>query len=204
MNYWAIFLSLYVLAASWTFWPIIKAIRKKVNLDEAVFSFKDCEHFTDKNKVRLEHHFDRLRGTLVFWKNTAAKYGRFHYYSMAWTIAGGISIPVLAQAITSDPYSKWSLTVISTHIAILYVSQKGFKVEHNYKSFRLGESDFYDLRRKLLDMPKQLGETEEEQILKYFELVAEIRENMRLREVDGIPSFDELRSAVQQNKPPSS
>ena len=147
----------------------------------------------------MEQHYDRLKGTLIFWKNNASKYGNFHHYCVAWTILGGISIPFLAQAITGDTFSKWSLTIISAHVAILYVSQKGFKVEQNFKNYRLGESQFYDLRRRLLDMPHKLGNSENEQVRHYFELVEAIRADMRVREVDGIASFEDLRQAVKNS-----
>ncbi|MDX8347317.1 hypothetical protein SLH49_04885 [Cognatiyoonia sp. IB215446] len=171
-----------------------------MNLKEANFTFSHSPHFSEENRELFEQHYDRLKGTLVFWKNNAAKYGNFHHYCVAWTILGGISIPFLAQAITGDPFSKWSLTIVSAHVAVLYVSQKGFKVEQNYKSFRLGESEFYDLRRRLLDMPHKLGENESDQIKNYFEQVEAIRSDMRLREVDGIASFEDLRQAVQQSR----
>ena len=200
MNGWAIFLLSYCAVALITFVPVGRAILKRVNLNEANFSFAHSPHFSEENRTLLEQHYDRLKGTLIFWKNNASKYGHFHHYCVAWTILGGISIPFLAQAITGDPYSKWSLTIISAHVAVLYVAQKGFKVEQNYKNYRLGESEYYDLRRRLLDMPHKLGETEKEQIRRYFELVEAIRADMRIREVDGIASFDDLRQAVQQSK----
>lgn len=200
MNGWAIFLMLYCAVALLTFVPVGRAILKRVNLNEANFSFSHSPHFSEMNRTLLEQHYDRLKGTLIFWKNNASMYGHFHHYCVAWTILGGISIPFLAQAITGDPFSKWSLTIISAHVAVLFVSQKGFKVEQNYKNYRLGESEFYDLRRRLLDMPHKLGDTEEEQIKRYFELVEAIRADMRVREVDGIASFEDLRQAVKQSR----
>lgn len=112
--------------------------------------------------------------------------------SIAWTILGGISLPFLAQAVSSDPWSKWTLTIISAHVALIFVAQKGFKVEQNYKNYRLGESEYYDIRRRLLDQPGTFGDTEIEQIDAYFTLVESVRHNMRTREIDGIASFDEI------------
>ena len=192
MNGWTYFLLAYCAVAIGTFFPVLLAIMKRVNLDEAKFTFSDSPHFSDEGKIKLEQHYDRLKGTLVFWKNCAAKYSRFHHYSIGWTIVGGISIPFLAQAVSSDPWSKWTLTAISAHVAMLYVAQKGFKVEKNFMNFRLGESEYYDIRRRLLDQPNQFGDSELEQIDKYFSLVESLRHDMRTREVDGIASFDEI------------
>jgi hypothetical protein len=175
-----------------TFAPVAWAVAKKVDLKSARFSFTDCPNFSNEGKVKLEQHYDRLQGTLVFWKNKAEMYGRFHHYSIAWTIIGGISLPFLTQAITADPWSKWMLTIISAHVALIFVAQKGFKIEQNYKNYRLGESEYYDIRRRLMDQPDRFGENEKEQIDRYFTLVESIRHDMRTREVDGIASFDEI------------
>jgi hypothetical protein len=191
MTGWGYFLIAYCVVALGTFAPVLIAILKKIDLKEAQFSFSDSPYFSNETKVNLEQHYSRLNGTLVFWKNNAAKYGRFHHYSIGWTIVGGICIPFLAQAINADPWSKWTLTIISAHVAVLYVAQKGFKVEQNFKNYRLGESEYYDIRRRLLDQPYRLGTDEREQVDNYFTLVETLRQDMRTREVDGIASFDE-------------
>ncbi len=198
-NPWAIALTAYVATAAISLLPTIKAVFKKIQLAEAAFGFQECVNFSEENRDRLQQHYSRLQGTLVFWKNTAAKYGRFHYYCVFWTILGGISVPILAQAITDDPYSKWLLTIVSGHLAILYVSHRTFKAEQNFKAFRLGESRYYDLRRTLLDSPERLGDTEEAQIQNYFDETALLREEMRIREVDGIASFEDLKSSLQNS-----
>ena len=178
INLWSVFLFVYVGIASASFIPVVWAAAKKVNLKSANFSFAESPSFSDEGKVKLEQHYDRLQGTLVFWKNKAEMYGYFHHYSIDWTILGGISLPFLAQAITADPWSKWVLTIISAHVAIIFVAQKGFKVEQNYKKYRLGESEYYDIRRRLLDQPHRFGETEQEQIDNYFTLVESMRHDM--------------------------
>ena len=199
LNLWSVFLFCYIGLAFITFAPVIWAAAKKVNLKNAKFSFSDSPSFSDEGKIKLEQHYDRLQGTLVFWKNKAEMYGNFHHYSIGWTIIGGISLPILAQAITADPWSKWTLTIISAHVALIFVAQKGFKVEQNYKNYRLGESEYYDIRRRLLDQPHRFGEAEPEQIDRYFTLVESMRHNMRTREVDGIASFDEIDQRAKES-----
>jgi len=195
-NLWAISLLFYAGLALVTFLPVVWAAAKKVNLKNAKFSFTDSPSFSKEGKVKLEQHYDRLQGTLVFWKNKAEMYGYFHHYSIGWTVLGGISLPFLAQALTVDPWSKWTITTISAHVALIFVAQKGFKVEQNYKNYRLGESEYYDIRRRLLDQPHRFGDTEQEQIDRYFTLVESMRHDMRTREVDGIASFDEIDQKV--------
>lgn len=77
---------------------------------------------------------------------------------------------------------------------------KGLKVEQNYKAFRLGESEFYDLYRKLLDRPKTFGNSEDEQIGKYIEETAIIRRNIRNAEIDNLPNIEEIKSNISAEK----
>ena len=192
---WQFSLLLYIILALTSFSPVLYAAFKKLNLKDAQFSFEDSPHFSEEAKILLTQHYSRLLGTLVYWKNKAAMFGYFHHYSIAWTIVGGISLPFLTQAIGEDPWSKWTLTVISAHVALIFVAQKGFKVEQNFKNFRLGESEYYDIRRRLLDQPQRFGKSEKEQLDSYFSLVESVRHEMRIREVDGIASFDEIDQA---------
>ena len=69
---WIAFILVYALAASVTFYPAAKAMLKKFDLDEAKFSFRDSMNFSEESRERLEHHYSRLQGTLVFWKNNDA------------------------------------------------------------------------------------------------------------------------------------
>jgi hypothetical protein len=199
MNWWGVFLVCYIAAAVLSLIPTIKAALKRIDLKEAQFSFKESPNFSDEAKKVLEQHYSRLQGTLVFWKNNAAKYGNFHHYCIFWTIFGGIIVPILTQAITEDPYSKWALTVISAHVALLYALHKGLKIEDNYQNYRMGESEYYDIRRKLLDRPKTFGDNEESQINEYFQQVEFVRKEMRNREVGAVPSIDEIRQEMERS-----
>lgn len=139
MTGWQLFSTFYGVAALVSFYPVAKAMLKKFNLQEAAFSFKDSPHFSEEEIIKLEQHYSRLQGALVFWKNCAAKYGFLHHYCIFWVIVGGISTPTLIQSIDSgDSPVKWAVTGISIHVALLSAVHKGFKVEQNYKNFRLG------------------------------------------------------------------
>jgi CRISPR/Cas system-associated protein Csm6 len=133
---------------------------------------------------------------LKFWKKQAVTYKRFHYYTIWWTIPSAVVIPFLAQAVTQDPFSKWLITLISSHTAILLSLHKALKVERNYKAFRQGESEFYDLYRRLLDRPSAFGETEEEQLNNYFDAVENVRKYVRNAEVDNFPAVEQVKSQL--------
>jgi len=70
-------------------------------------------------------------------------------------------------------------------------------VEVNYKAFRDGESDYYDLYRRMLDRPRAFGESESEQIDRYLEQVELVRRVVRSAETENFPSVEEVASAAR-------
>lgn len=201
VNYWSIAILVYVILAAVTFLPVLRILLKPVALNPGGPSFDESPSFTDKAKLKLQQHFDRLRGTLSFWKNQAEKYRAFHRYCLCWSITAGVLVPFLAQAIGSDGVSKWLVTIVSAHAALMLGFSKGFRVEQNYKAFRQGESEFYDLYRRFLDSPTEFGETEDEQLDTYFAQVNFIRKIVRSAEIDNIPAIEEASAkAIQTSK----
>ena len=195
MGNWDIALLIYLAAAIITFIPVLFAIFKKVKLKPGGDTFKDSPHFSDQNKLKLQQHYSRLQGTLVFWKNEAAWYKRFHYYTLIWTIPVSILIPIISQSLDGTNVSKLFLTVISSHVALLIGFHRAFKVESNFRAFRNGESEFYDLYRRLLDRPTSFGETEQQQIENYFIEVEFIRKAVRVAETDNLPIIEDPKQA---------
>lgn len=189
---WGLATFLYLITSIITFLPVLSAFLKKVKLNPGGDSFMQSPHFSDENKLILQQHFTRINGTLLFWKNKAEWYKRFHFYTICWTIPISILIPIVTQYVNTDSHSKLFLTVISVHTAILIAFHRALKVENNYKAFRHGESDFYDIYRRMLDRPKSFGETESEQIENYFIDVEKIRKTVRISETDNLPILDEV------------
>jgi hypothetical protein len=77
---------------------------------------------------------------------------------------------------------------------------RGFKVPERYQAFRHGESEFYDLYRRLLDQPDTFGVTEEERLRRYFEEVAIVRKFVRKAETDSFPSLEDVRERPQNTQ----
>lgn len=193
MTIWSFAIALYVGLAVLTFLPTLKALVSGVQLNEGGASFKDSA-FSDTAKVRLEQHFSRLQGTLAFWKREATRNSRFHYYSLWWSITSSSVMPFLTQAIDpSDVASKWLLTVIAVHIALILSFHRGLKVAERFKAFRHGESEFYDTYRRLLDSPETFGPDEATQLQSYFEEVQIIRKFVRNAETDSLPMMEDVR-----------
>lgn len=188
---WTISIIAYILLALLTFIPVVKALVKKVKLHPGGESFSESPYFSDANKKLLQQHYTRLYGTLIFWKNKAEWHKRFHYYTLCWTIPVSILIPIITQTIDTSIESKLFLTVISTHTALLIAFHRALKIENNFKAFRHGESEFYDLYRRLLDRPKSFGETEDIQLESYFIEVEKIRKTVRIAETDNLPILEE-------------
>jgi len=184
---------IYCLVAVLTFIPVFVAIIGRVDLHEGGKSFVDCPHFSKEEREQLAQHYTRIHGTLVFWKNQAEKYHRFHYYALIWSIPSAILIPIIAQRINDSDGSKLFITVVSTFTAILIGFHKGMKVEENYKGYRIGESEFYDNYRRLLDRPESFGATRKEQIDGYFIAVEKLRRFARNTETNNIPSISDVK-----------
>jgi hypothetical protein len=191
--YWTIAIWIYSILAFVTFLPVLVAILKKVKLNPGGDTFDTSPHFSKESKELLKQHFSRIHGTLVFWKNKAEWHKRFHFYTLCWTIPVSILIPIIAQSLDITFESKLFLTIISTHSALLVAFHRALKVENNFKAFRHGESEFYDLFRQLLDRPKTFGDTEEKQIEKYFSDVDFIRRTVRIAETDNFPMIDDIK-----------
>lgn len=194
LSNWDYAIIFYLILAITSFLPILKAILRKVKLNPDGQSYAESPFFDEKEKERLIQHYSRINGTLSYWKNQAEKYRRFNNYSLVWSISISISIliPIISLQI-GEGNSNWFLTIISTHIALILGFHKGLKVEKNYQAFRLAESEFFDLRRELLDTPEKFGSTPKEQIDNFFLKVQSIRKNARQSEIDNTPSVNENR-----------
>jgi hypothetical protein len=200
INYWLVGMVIYLLLAIATFLPVIIASIKGVKLHPGGQSFEDSPYYSETAKKRLEQHYSRMLGTLGFWKREAEKYRRFHYYALYWTVPSLVIITVLVQYVTTDIYSKMLLTVISVHSVVILSLHRGLKVERNFRAFRQGESEFYDLYRRLLDRPTTFGANEDEQISKYFDEVENIRKYVRNAELDNFPSIEEAREQLEHER----
>jgi hypothetical protein len=192
VNNWAVALVVYVTVAFLSFLPVLMLLIKRVKPHPGGPSFDDSPWFSDVAKNILNHNFERLRGALGFWKTQSARYHAFYIYSVIWVTLATVSVPFIAQAISSDPWSRWFLSVVSAHAALLLALSRAFRVEGNYKAFRQGESEFYDLWRRLLDRPESFGRDEREQIQRYLENVEVIRRLVRTAETDNLPSIEEV------------
>jgi hypothetical protein len=193
MTIWSSLIALYLGLALVTFLPTLKALLSGVQLNEGGASFKESG-FSENSKLRLEQHFSRLQGTLAFWKREAVRSARFHYYCIWWTIISSSIMPFLTQAIDlKDAASKWLLTIIAAHVAVLLSFHRGLKVAERFKAFRHGESEFYDTYRRLLDSPESFGPDEDKQLQTYFEEVEAIRKFVRNAETDSLPMLEDVR-----------
>ena len=201
MDGYELALLIYVALALGTFIPVAVALLRPVQqLFVSGPTFGESTRFSDEAKERLSQHYARLQGTLKFWKNQVTKYRRFHTYSLVWVTISTVSVPFLAQAITSNPWSRWLITVMGAHAALCLALARTFRVEANFKAFRHGESEFYDLYRRMLDRPESLGRNESRQMTTYFEQVEVLRRYIRGAETDNLPSIEEL---AQESRPGS-
>ncbi len=90
--------------------------------------------------------------------------------------------------------------------AILLAFHRGLKIEENFRGFRHGESEFYDLFRRILDRPRALGEDPQSQLEAYLAETETIRRFVRNSETNNMATLDEARQLLRGSdgkKPPN-
>jgi hypothetical protein len=207
---WAIALIVYAVLALVSLIPVIKAALGQVEPHSGGPGFEASSHFKDDDEAReqLIQNFGRMRGTLGFWKKQATKYERMHIYCMIWLIILSAVVPVLTLKVpeTHNRFAQALLTAAALHVSIISGVHKFFKVEVNFKAFRQGESEFYDIWRRMLDDPRSFGNTVEEQLAQYFKEVSLVRKQVRNAETDTYAGLEEVRQAQNRanSAPPPS
>ncbi len=194
------FFWIYLALAVLTLLPLVHMFFKGVSLNPSGASFSESPYFSEEAKKRLSQHYSRLMGTLGFWKKRAELFKYFHYYCVTWSILSSWAVPVIASISNADDYSKALLLLVSSHAALALSFHKGLKVADGMKAFRHGESEFYDLYRRLLDQPLTLGSNEEEQITKYFSEVEKIRQFIRSAETESLPTINIIEPTQNTRK----
>ncbi len=197
MDIYAYLFWTYLVLALLTLTPTVIALLKGVHLNPGGASFADCVHFSEIGRKQLADHYSRLMGALGFWKKRAEIFTSFHYYCVIWSILSSWAVPVIAsigsQTNDANVFAKAFLILVSSHVALALSFHKGLKVADGMKAFRHGESEFYDLYRRLLDRPLTLGPDEKTQIDNYFAEVEKIRRLVRNSETESLPSIDDIK-----------
>lgn len=181
-----IYASIAVITLVYCAWPLIFGAR----LYPGGPSFEDCPHFDDEQRRRLQQNYERVKGTLRFWKGKAEGYTKIHYYCVLFTIISSWAVPLISAIAPDIGQAKWLILTISSHIALALSLHRGLNVTENMQVFRHGESGFYDLNRRLLDTPKEFGHSPEEQLESYFKDVADLRRFVRRQETESAPVVD--------------
>jgi hypothetical protein len=207
MDYWLAAIWVYVGLAIASFIPVWRAARRKVtkvDVESSVAQAKETiakacpiDGLDDTIREAIALNFERLAGTLVFWKFEAAKYRAAHYYCLFWTIPSAVLIPILVQGVRESSHGTTLVTVISAFTAILLAFHKGLKIEENYRGFRHGESEFYDLFRRILDRPSALGNDSKSQLDSYLVETETIRRFVRNAETNNMATLDEARQLLK-------
>lgn len=198
MDLWLIAIYIYSFVAITSAIPTFIAIIKGVKLHDGGESFETSPNFSEDARLKLVQHFSRIAGTLGYWKKQAEIFRRSHYYTLAWTIPASVAVPFLVQAISPDNASKWFVTLVTAHTSILFALHKGFKVDANFKTWREGESHFYDIYRRMLDRPETFGEKEKYQLSQYFDEVENLRKFIRNAETDNTPTVEEAQKQLSK------
>lgn len=184
---WALITFAYVLLIALTFFPVLRENRASVAKQILTISEGDLKSkkLSAEGLEMVKDNFNRIQGSLKFWKKQAAQNKRFHFYVMLWTTIAAPLIPFLTQEIgdSSSPV-RVLLTIVSVHSAIFLSFHRLLKPDKAFVSYRRAESNYYDLLRTILDRPHLMGGGNEVNNLDiYFERVNHLRENARNLEI---------------------
>ena len=186
MNNWDIAAIIYAAVALATALPVLIPMLRGVKLHPGGVPLQESPHFSDPSKKLLTDHYSRIAGALGFWKKHAVFYKRFHYYCVLWTLVSSWLVPLLGT-IGVQGSQRWLIVAVSSHVALAVSFHRGLRVADQLRAYRLGESQFYDLHRRLLDRPLTFGKTEQEQLDAYFAAVEDVRRIVRSAEADSMP-----------------
>ena len=148
------------------------------------------ESFPPPYKEQLVSNYQRMFGTLTFWKNRARLFEKISKYSILWSIVAGILVAALIQDYDkNNEHEKLFLTLLLVWSTIATAVSRSFKAEELYRGFRQTESDYYDVSRRLIDR-RSSAENMREQIDAYFKTVEQIRKAARDAETSNQPKVD--------------
>jgi|SRR5712671_2445669 len=196
MNSWDLAAIIYAVIALLTFLPVLVPMLRGVKLYPGGVSLEQSPHFSDQSKKLLSDHYSRITGTLGFWKKQSTIYKRFHYYCVCWTLISAWLVPLLAT-IGVEGAQRWLIVTVSSHVALALSFHRGLRVPDMLRAFRLGESQFYDTHRRLLDRPLTFGKGESEQLDTYFAAVEEVRKFVRAAEADSMPAIEQSSTTTK-------
>lgn len=181
--------------------PILLAFLRRVRLEDAVPWFEGATQLRGQQQ-RLQDHYARIRGTLVYWKNQATAHHRVHLSRVLWSLLSSALLPVLIQFYEPQkPAAVVFMTILPLWTGLLVIIALTFRSEEQYQGFRRQESDYYDLSRQLLDTPSDDDDELRQQVDSYISTVEEIRKMARKVETGGPPSALEARGPLRLPPP---
>src|SRR5262249_32934326 len=78
MSTWLIALLVYLFVTFLTLVPVVRAWLVPVTLNPGGPGFDEATNFSEPARLRLSQNYERIKGTLAFWKHEATKYERTH------------------------------------------------------------------------------------------------------------------------------
>ena len=192
-NGWAVALAVLATFILSTVVSVAQALLHQVKLDKAPV-WMEGSKLLGSERERVEDHYDRLKGTLVYWKNEAAAYRRLHFARVVWSLLSAVLLPVLIQFYKpNDPWAKAFLTSLTTWTGLVVALAYTLKAEHRYQGMRQQESDYYDSARDFLDSLKPDDPSLVSKVEAYFAATRAIRRTARKVETGAPPSATDAR-----------
>jgi hypothetical protein len=168
-----------VFAILFTVIPLLRKFTEKIELSAVQPWFHESDDLGDQ-KERVINNFERIRGSLVYWKKKAAAFNALDDARVFWSIISSVTLPVLVQVYDSSQlFANVFFTSLTVWTGGLVTYAYTVKAEQKYQGFRAIESDYYDASRDLLDFAKDSPDNLNERVDHYIRTVAKIREMAR-------------------------
>ncbi|EJS74568.1 hypothetical protein [Bacillus cereus] len=150
--------------------------------------FDNTPEIGDELKEWLETEYKNLTGVLGIWQKKAWTYKWLHYFIISWVTIIPMIIPFLLGYVQHNNYAMLLVKVASLLSAVLLGIHSTFKIQDNYKKYRLFESQVYDLVRRMKADPASFGDTDSQRRIGFFEAIQRVRDEGRNAEIDNIPN----------------
>lgn len=150
--------------------------------------FEKTPEIGDELKDWLETEYKSLIPLLSVWQKRAWTYKSLHYFIISWVTIIPLTIPFLLGYVQHNNYAMLLVKVASLLSAVLLSIHSAFKIQDNYKKYRLFESHVYDLVRRMKTNPASFGDTDSQRKITFFDLTQKVRDEGRNAEIDNIPN----------------
>ncbi|MGH1350297.1 MAG: hypothetical protein ACRBBN_05755 [Methyloligellaceae bacterium] len=171
--------------------PISWAFLLKISPDKTPIWLEEAQ-ISEEQKQRVLKHHKLIAGTLKYWKNQAAAHERLFIARKVWSIFASVTLPAFVQLYDKSDYALSFITIFTMFSGFIVLLAYAFKSEEKHRGFRQYESEYYDIARRLINLPAETEEQLKKQVDEFILLAEKIRKAARKVETgDTLSAIDQ-------------